>query len=145
MGLGFGLIAEIKKAVAEAVAPLTAQVASLTARVEQVIETQKKHTEWLQFLVAEVSRFKNDSDELMISMYAFHHIYGISFTHDDLGKKGLIATRYSRKHGYRIAQTSDPRFGSVNLYEPEALERCFLGFTDDDYCVKATEVETKEN
>lgn len=139
MGLGFGIISEIKKAVAEAIAPLATEVREGFARVceelAEVRKTQAKHTEWLQFLVAEVSRFKNDSDKLMLSMYAFHHVYGISFTHDDLGKKGLIATRYSRKYGYNVCTTQDPRFGVVNLYEPEALERCFLGFTDDDYKV----------
>ena len=87
----------------------------------------------LETLIAEVSRYKGESGELMLSAFAFCTIHGVTFTHGDLFTYGGKATRYSRKHGFRIESIQDPRFGMVNLYEPEVLERVILGFTDEDY------------
>ena len=89
----------------------------------------------LETIIAEVSRYKGESGELMLSAFAFCTIHGVTFTHGDLFTYGGKATRYSRKHGFRIESVQDPRFGAVNLYEAEVLERVILGFTDDDYKV----------
>ena len=91
------------------------------------------NNEMLHYLVAEVSRFKNESGDLMLSAFAFCTIHGVTFTHSDLFTYGGKATRYSRKYGFRIESVQDPRFGAVNLYEAEVLERVILGLTDEDY------------
>jgi hypothetical protein len=154
MGLGFATINEIKKALQPMLDQVTARIDQVTARIDQVTATvtafhaevierltrveaeQRAQRALIEQLVAEVSRFNNDSDQLLTSVYAFCHIHGVSFSHGDLFTYGGQATRYSRRHGYEIQSVRDPRFGAVNLYEPEVLERVILGFTDDDYIVK---------
>jgi len=133
MGLGFGIVSEIKKAVAELLQPVIERLDGMQATQKQMQATLNANNEMLQYLVAEVSRFKNESNELMVSCFAFCTIHGVSFTYGELFTYGGKATRYSRKHGYRIESVQDPRFGAVNLYEPVVLERVILGFTDDDY------------
>jgi hypothetical protein len=147
MGLGFGTVNEIKKALQPMLDQVTARIdqvfSTVTAFHAEVIERltrveaeQRAQRALIEQLVAEVSRFNNDSDQLLTSVYAFCHIHGVSFSHGDLFTYGGQATRYSRRHGYEIQSVRDPRFGAVNLYEPEVLERVILGFTDDDYIVK---------
>ena len=85
---------------------------------EQMLELHAK----VDILVAEVSRYKNDSGELLVSVYAYCTVNGIKFSHGDLFKWGGKATRFSRKHGFKIEQTNDPRFGEVNLYEQTVLD-----------------------
>jgi len=104
----------------------------MQATQKEMQATLNANNEMLHYLVAEVSRFKNESGELMLSAFAFCTIHGVTFTHGDLFTYGGKATRYSRKHGFRIESVQDPRFGAVNLYEAEVLERVILGFTDDD-------------
>jgi hypothetical protein len=175
MGLGFGTVNEIKKALQPMLDQVTARVDQVfstvtafhaevierltrveaeqraqralieqlvaeqraqRALIEQLVAEQRAQRALIEQLVAEVSRFNNDSDQLLTSVYAFCHIHGVSFSHGDLFTYGGQATRYSRRHGYEIQSVRDPRFGAVNLYEPEVLERVILGFTDDDYLVK---------
>ena len=119
---GFNPLASITTALNELTKAVKAGFAAIDARFAAIEATQQKHTEMLELLVAEVSRYKNDSGELLVSVYAYCTVNGIKFSHGDLFKWGGKATRFSRKHGFKIEQTNDPRFGEVNLYEQTVLD-----------------------
>jgi hypothetical protein len=89
-------------------------------------EFREKASVALDFLVAELSRFKGDSDQMLLSIYAFCTLYQLPFSYGDLATMGRKATWESRKTNAEVQTTADPRFGTVNLYEPEVLERLFL-------------------
>lgn len=100
-----------------------------TAKLDSIIETQKQHTAHLQqlnakvdYLVSEVSRYKNDSDELLVSVYAFCTQEGVPFSHGDMKRWGRRASFLSKVKGAKVEKTDDPRFGNVNLYERWVLE-----------------------
>ena len=38
---------------------------------------------------------------------------------------GRRAVKLSRKYGYDVSRTSDPRFGSVNVYHEDVLKEVF--------------------
>ena len=85
-----------------------------------------------EHLFAELSRFKNDSGKLMISVFAFCEINNLPFSLKTLAYMGKKATAYTNKHGYKIGKTQDPRFGFVNVYEREVLEQLFLTEGDNN-------------
>jgi hypothetical protein len=106
--------------------------AKVNERLDTIVKVQVAHTKTLavlidkvNLLISEVSRYKNDSDELMVSVYAYCDQEGIAFSHGDLKAWGLKATRLSRRLGNKVESTNDPRFGSVNLYERRVLDFIF--------------------
>lgn len=76
----------------------------------------------VDLLVAEVSRYKNDSDELLVSVYAYCTQERIPFSSGELYKWGGLAARMSRRVGAKVVKTNDPRFGEVGLYERYILD-----------------------
>lgn len=119
---GFNPIAKLMQEVREF-------MKATTTKLDAIIETQKQHTALLQQhtallqqLISEVSRYKNDSDELLVSVYAFCTQEKIPFTHNDLYRWGGQAMRLSKREGFKVEKTNDPRFGKVGLYERQVLE-----------------------
>jgi prophage antirepressor-like protein len=52
--------------------------------------------------------------------------FGEPLTNEEAASYGRTASRYCRKHNYKIGRTTDPRFGAVNTYPREVLELLFL-------------------
>ena len=80
-------------------------------------------------------RFTGDKTNMKLSVWAFCRLYDLSFSYGDLARMGRQATRESRRQGADIESVSDPRFGLVNVYEPEILELLFLEGDDKDLSV----------
>lgn len=111
-------------------ASVVAAIKELTTEVRQFIKEQREFNKRIEakvdFLVAEVSRYKNDSDELLVSVYAYCMQERVKFSYNDLFYYGGAATRLSRQLGAKIEKTNDPRFGQVNLYERYILDNVVL-------------------
>jgi chromosome segregation ATPase len=120
----------------ERITSVAIQLTKVEGKVDLLVQGQQETSTKIDFLVSELSRYKNDSGEMLLSMYAFCNIYGINFSYGNdsdehsLANMGKKATRYSRQKGYVIETTADPRFGKVMLYDPRALEDLFLGEED---------------
>ena len=91
----------------------------------EVRSTLAHHTELLNTLIAELSRFKGDSDSLLVSIFGYCHITGYRASQGEMKHMGAKAARFSRKFGYHMSKTQDPRFGEVGLYDPELLRDLF--------------------
>lgn len=130
------VISEVPKLIETAIIPLTSLINSnhqeLLQRIKRLEEKIDYQTEQIECLTAELSRFNSDSDELMVSAFAFCTIYGISFSTKDLALIGKKATRLSRQLGFDVQQVQDPRFGFVNLYNCRVLEQMLLTEGDNN-------------
>jgi uncharacterized coiled-coil protein SlyX len=122
---GFAAVNERLDAIVKVQAEHTKTLAELTKTLAELTKTLAELTTLVHQLISEVSRYKNDSEELMVSMYAYCDQEGIAFSHGDLKTWGGRATRMSRRLGFKVEQTNDPRFGSVNLYERRVLDLIF--------------------
>lgn len=133
---GFNPIAKFMQEVREFMKATTAELNSiketqkqLNAKVDYLVsEVEALHTKVealhtkVDYLVSEVSRYKNDSDELLVSVYAFCTQEGVSFSPGDMKRWGRRASFLSKVKGAKVEKTDDPRFGNVNLYERWVLE-----------------------
>ena len=97
----------------------------MKGQLNLLVAEQKITREQLNFLVAELSRFKTDSDSLLISIFAYCHITGYRADRDEMKHMGRKAKRMSIKFDYKYATTQDPRFGEVHLFDPELLRDLF--------------------
>lgn len=98
----------------------------ITAKVVQVLANQ-------EYLISELSRFKGDSDSLLVSIFGYCHITGYRASQGEMKHMGAKASRFSRKFGYHMSKTQDPRFGEVGLYDPELLRDLFpVNESDED-------------
>ena len=135
MSKGFGLEAQLRE-INERLKRMETEQQQMRQEQQQfmseVREFMTDTTAKLNFLIAELSRFKNDSDELLVSAFAYFTTRGLKFTYGTLAAFGKLATRYSKRHGYQIEQTQDPRFGFVNLYEPEVLDALIEQQTNEE-------------
>jgi len=104
------------------------QLEALEAHLVDIEEVVNK-------IYSEMLRFTGDKTNMKLSVWAFCRLYDLSFSYGDLARMGRQATRESRRQGADIESVSDPRFGLVNVYEPEILELLFLEGDDKDLSV----------
>jgi ABC-type transporter Mla subunit MlaD len=139
---GFNPITGFMKEVREFMASVTTQLASvveelreiraelktLNAKIDGVHGIAKSNSAKLDEIIHEVSRFTGKSDNLMISAFAYatHHCKAIHT--GDIAKFGKMATQVSLVEGFSYEQMDDPRYGSVFVYEQEALNIAFEYF-----------------
>lgn len=98
----------------------------VTLKLDQVLANQ-------EYLISELSRFKGDSDSLLVSIFGYCHITGYRASQGEMKHMGAKASRFSRKFGYHMSKTQDPRFGEVGLYDPELLRDLFpVNESDED-------------
>jgi len=108
---------------------LEAQGKQLEALKKQLSEVEEVVTK----IYAEMLRFTGDKSGMKLSIWAFTRLYDISFHYQDLATMGRLATKESRKLGAEVETVADPRFGLVNVYEPEVLEGLFLSDTEESH------------
>jgi outer membrane murein-binding lipoprotein Lpp len=88
----------------------------------------KANTALIHELVHEVSRFTGKSDNLMISAFAYATRHCKAIHTGDIAKFGKMATQVSIVEGFSYERMDDPRYGSVFVYEQEALNIAFEYF-----------------
>jgi hypothetical protein len=85
----------------------------------------------IDLLVNELSRYKNDSNELLMSVYAFCKVNNVNFYTNELSVFGYDLTRISKARGFHMETTYDSRYGTVGLYDQQLMCEYFNLETTD--------------
>lgn len=112
---------------------LEAEVKELRSEVKELHNQVDELTVVVNKIYAEMLRFTGDKSNMKLSVWAFCRLYDLTFSYGDLSTMGRQATRESRKLGASVETVADPRFGLVNVYEPEVLEQLFLSGEFDEH------------
>jgi hypothetical protein len=96
----------------------------LKIRLDQAEDT-------IDSLVNELSRYKNDSNELLMSVYAFCKVNKVNFYTNELSVFGYDLTRISKARGFHMETTYDSRYGTVGLYDQQLMCEYFNLETTD--------------
>jgi outer membrane murein-binding lipoprotein Lpp len=128
--------------IAAAIKEMASEIRNLVSRVDNLVSEVreiraivttnqmliKANTALIHELVHEVSRFTGKSDNLMISAFAYATRHCKAIHTGDIAKFGKMATQVSIVEGFSYDRMDDPRYGSVFVYEQEALNIAFEYF-----------------